>query len=385
MIFWGLGITEHIDGSYAVMAITHLALLTGNIGKSGAGLMPLRGQNNVQGACDMGCLPYYAPDYQEPKEIGLMTPQLIDGMLNGDIKAVFNMGEDILHIHPNINKIKKALQNVELLVVNELFMTKIAKEADIVFGVKSAYEKTGVYVNAMRRLHLSAPLVNSDLPDDWEVLRDMAKVINKDSFEYATSEDVWNEVRKVAHRRFSGAAYYRLKRHRKRGMQWPIYHEDTPILHLLDFRTDDGLGKYNYHQYKMRGMVEEILQDRLGIDNSYYLTTGRILAHYNNSAQTKRSQKLVTKYDEDIVYAPIEDEDKFGDKVILKSLYGESEALTIRYSDKIKPNTIYTTFHHASSRINALFGDESDELVMTARFKSIKVQIIPVGDEIGCS
>jgi formate dehydrogenase major subunit len=168
-------------------------------------------------------------------------------------------------------------------------------------------------------------------------------------------------------------------------MQWPIYHEDTPILHLLDFRTDDGLGSYNYHQYKMRGMVEEILQDRLGSDDSYYLTTGRILAHYNNSAQTKRSQKLVTKYDEDIVYAPIEDEDKFGDKVILKSQYGESEALTIRYSDKIKPNTIYTTFHHASSCINALFGDESDELVMTARFKSIKVQIIPVGDEIGCS
>jgi formate dehydrogenase major subunit len=385
MIFWGLGVTEHIDGSYAVMAIAHLALLTGNIGKSGAGLMPLRGQNNVQGACDMGCLPYYAPDYQEPKEIGLMTPQLIDGMLSGDIKAVFNMGEDILHIHPNINKIKKALQNVELLVVNELFMTEIAKEADIVFGVKSAYEKTGVYVNAMRRLHLSAPLVSSDLPDDWEVLRDMAKVIDKDSFDYATSEDVWNEVRKVAHRRFSGAAYYRLKRHRKRGMQWPVYHEDTPILHLLDFRTDDGLGRYNYHQYKMRGMVEEILQDRLGSDDSYYLTTGRILAHYNNSAQTKRSQKLVTKYDEDIVYAPIEDEDKFGDKVILKSQYGESEALTIRYSDKIKPNTIYTTFHHASSCINALFGDESDELVMTARFKSIKVQIIPVGDEIGCS
>jgi formate dehydrogenase major subunit len=385
MIFWGLGVTEHIDGSYAVMAIAHLALLTGNIGKSGAGLMPLRGQNNVQGACDMGCLPYYAPDYQEPKEIGLMTPQLIDGMLDGKIKAVFNMGEDILHIHPNINKIKKALQNVELLVVNELFMTEIAKEADIVFGVKSAYEKTGVYVNAMRRLHLSAPLVKSDLPDDWEVLKEMAQVLNKDSFDYNSSEDVWNEVREVAHRRFSGAAYYRLKRHRKRGMQWPIYHEDTPILHLLDFRTDDGLGKYCYHQYKLRGMVEEILQGDFGKDESYYLTTGRILAHYNNAAQTKRSQKLKTKYDEDIIYAPIEDEDRFGDKVILKSPYGESEALTIKYSDKIKPNTIYTTFHHSSSRINALFGDESDELVMTARFKSIKVQIIPVGDEIGCS
>ncbi len=107
MIFWGLGVTEHIDGSKAVMAITHLALLTGNIGKKGAGLMPLRGQNNVQGACDMGCLPYYGPDYTTPKEIGLMTPQLIDEMLKGNIKALLNMGEDITHIHPNVNKTTK--------------------------------------------------------------------------------------------------------------------------------------------------------------------------------------------------------------------------------------------------------------------------------------
>ena len=158
MIFWGLGVTEHIDGSYAVMAITHLALMTGNIGKQGAGLMPLRGQNNVQGACDMGMLPYYAPDYQTPKEIGLMTPQLVDEMLEGRIKAVINMGEDLTHIHPNSNKVNRALDNVEFVMVQELFMTEIANRADIVIGVKSAYEKTGVYVNAMRRLHLSQPL-----------------------------------------------------------------------------------------------------------------------------------------------------------------------------------------------------------------------------------
>lgn len=388
MIFWGLGITEHLDGSYAVMAITHLALMTGNVGKTGAGLMPLRGQNNVQGACDMGCLPYFAPDYQQPKVEGLMTPQLVDAMLEGKIKALLNMGEDITHIHPNINKIDKAVKNLDFLMVQELFMNDIALRADIVIGVRSAYEKTGVYVNAMRRLHLSQPLVESDLPDDWEVLTQMAqKLGDAENFKFKTSEDVWNEVRAVAPRRFSGADYYRLARHRKRGMQWPIYHEDTPVLHLLDFRTEDGLGKYVYKQYEPRGMIQEIL-DQQFYDVSlegFYLTTGRTLAHYNNAAQTKQTEKLNSKYDEDVLLASKADEGKFGDKVILKSQYGESEALSVKYTDKIKPKTLFCTFHHAKSRINALFGDECDELILTARFKSVKVDIIPVGDEVACS
>ncbi|MFT7824357.1 MAG: molybdopterin-dependent oxidoreductase [Sulfurimonas sp.] len=387
MIFWGLGITEHLDGSYAVMAITHLALMTGNIGKTGAGLMPLRGQNNVQGACDMGCLPYYDPDYQEPKRVGLMTPQLIDAMLDGKIKAVLNMGEDITHIHPNLNKIDKAIGQLDFLMVQELFMTDIAQRADIVIGVRSAYEKTGVYVNAMRRLHLSQPLVKSDLPDDWEVLTQMAeKLGDGENFHFKTSEEVWNEVREVAPRRFSGAAYYRLKRHRKRGMQWPIYHEDTPVLHLLDFRTDDGLGHFVYQQYEPRGMIQSILDETFFDDSldGFYLTTGRTLAQYNNAAQTSQTKSLYDKYSEDVVLASVEDEGKFGDKIILKSEYGETEALSVKYTEKVKPKTLFCTFHHAKSRINALFGDEADELILTARFKSVKVDILPVGDEIAC-
>ncbi len=388
MIFWGLGITQHLDGSAAVMAITHLALMTGNIGKSGAGLMPLRGQNNVQGACDMGCLPYYLPDYQTPERIGLMTPQLIEAMERGEIKALLNMGEDITHIHPNLNKIDKAFKKLEFLMVQELFMTDVASRADIVIGVKSAYEKTGVYVNAMRRLHLSQPLVQSNLPDDWEVLTQLAcKLDDGENFRFRTSEDVWNEVREAAPERFSGAAYYRLERHRKRGMQWPIYHEDTPILHLLDFRTEDGLGRYVYQRYQFRGMVQEIF-DRSFYDNTlegYYLTTGRTLAHYNNAAQTKRSSRLDTKYDEDVLLAPLEDETKMGQKVILKSKYGETEALSVKFTDKVRPKTLFVTFHHAKSRINALFGDEADELILTARFKSVKVDVIPVSDEIACA
>jgi len=383
MIFWGLGITEHLDGSYAVMALTHLALLTGNIGKTGAGLMPLRGQNNVQGACDMGCLPYYAPDYQPPEEEGLMTPQLIDAMEKGTIKALLNMGEDIAHIHPNLNKIDKALENLELLMVQELFMTGIARKADIVIGVKSAYEKTGVYINAMRRLHLSQPLVESDLPDDWEVLTLLARKLgDEENFSFESSEDVWNEVRRVAPRRFSGAAYFRLERHRKRGMQWPIYHEDTPILHLLDFRTEDGLGRFVYRPWQQRGMVEEILRGVFYRESleGYYLTTGRTLAHYNNAAQTGRSEKLDARHAEDLLWANPEEENRFGERVILRSAHGECEALKVAYSDAIRSRTLYTTFHHATSRINALFGDESDELILTARFKSVKVEVIPVGE-----
>ena len=373
MIFWGLGITEHLDGSKAVMAIVHLSLMTGNIGKAGAGLMPLRGQNNVQGTCDMGMLPYFAPDYQEPKEVGLMTPQLIDGMITGDIKALLNIGEDIAHIHPNINKIDKALDNLELIMVQELFMTDIAKKADIVIGVKSAYEKTGVYINAIRRLHLSQPLVKSDLPDDWEVLQMLDNKMGGDC-NYKNSSDVWDEVREVAYRRFSGASYIRLERHRKRGLQWPVHTEDTPILHQLDFRTDDGLGLFCYHPYKLRGMIEEITNKTL---TGYHLTTGRTLAHYNNSAQTKQSKGLNKRYSEDIVLVHEDDADDFtSDKVILKTEFGQTAPLTIKFTDKVQPKTLFTTFHHASSKINALFGDKCDDIILAAAFKSIKVKVI---------
>jgi formate dehydrogenase major subunit len=232
----------------------------------------------------------------------------------------------------------------------------------------------------MRRLHLSEPLIETDLPDDWEVLQLIENKING-SFNYEDSQEIWNEVTEVAHRRFSGAKYYRMKRHAKRGMQWPIYIEDTPILHLLDFRTDDGLGNFIYKQYQPRGMVQEILDKIFYKNNSlkgFYLTTGRTLAHYNNSAQTKRSKKLLTKYNEDVILASIKDKDILSDRVILKSSYGQTAELPIKFSDKIRPRTLFVTFHHSKSRVNALFGDEADELVATARFKSVKVDVISI-------
>lgn len=373
MFLWGLGVTEHIDGSAAVMALTHLALLTGNIGKSGAGLMPLRGQNNVQGTCDMGCLPYYLPDYKKPDVIGLMTPDIIDSIECGRIKAVFNMGEDIAHIHPNQNKIHQALKKLELLIVNEIFLNEITKYADIVFGVKSAYEKKGVFVNAERRLHLSQPLISSTLPDDWEVINEIAKRLEAD-FDYKSSKEIWDEAREVASERFSGATYEKLESNPLRGLQWPVYEEDSPILHESEFRTKDGFGYFRYKKYELRGMLKELLEKK---DPHFYLTTGRIIAHYNNAAQTKACEKLSKRYKEDILLVSKKDRAFFEgkDRVVLVSKYGKSKPLKIKFSKDLKRGTLYATFHHAKSHINYLFGDESDEYVKTARFKSIKVRV----------
>ena len=303
-----------------------------------------------------------------------MTPDIIDAVLDGRIRAIFNMGEDIAHIHPNQNKIHKALKELELLVVQEVMFNEITKFAHFVFGVKSAYEKTGVYVNAERRLHLSQPLVESDLPDDWEVITAIGRYFDE-NFSYESSKEVWNEVRKAAPRRFSGASYEKLEKNRLRGLQWPVFEEDTPVLHEKEFRTKDGYGHFRYKGYELRGMFKELLQKR---DPHFYLTTGRIITHYNNAAQTKASQRLLKRHDEDILLVSEKDREFFAgrDRVILESKYGRSHPLRIKFTKALKRGTLYTTFHHAKSHINYLFGDEADEFVKTARFKSVKVKVL---------
>ena len=373
LILWGLGITEHLDGSYAAAAICNLAVLTGNIGKEGAGLMPLRGQNNVQGTCDMGCLPYYNPDYEKPAIEGKKTPDIINAIDEGEIKVLFNMGEDIAHIHPNQTKIHRALEKLEMLVVNELFDNEITKFADVVFGVKSTYEKSGVYVNAERRMHLSQPLIENDLPDDWEVIQGIAKALGTD-FGYESSRDVWSEVQVAVPKRFSGASYDKLIEKRVDGLQWPVFEEETPILHKEEFRTKDGFATLRYKPWYLRGMVRELLHKKRKL---FYLTTGRVIAHYNNAAQTKESPRLLKRYSEDVVLVSKADasmvEEK--EKIVLRSRYGKSEPLKYKLTDTIPQGTLFVSFHHAKSKVNFLFGDESDELTKTARFKSVKVCI----------
>jgi formate dehydrogenase major subunit len=369
---WGLGVTEHIDGTEAVNAISNLALLCGNFGE-GRGVLPLRGQNNVQGACDVGCLPYYGPDYTIPEKIGLMTPDVIAHMLEGRIKTIINMGEDILHVHPNLNKIKKAFENIEFLMVMEVMRNEITEIADIVFGVKSAYEKTGVYVNAERRLHLSTPLVESEMPDDWEVISEISKRLGSD-LNFKTSEDVFNACKKEVER-FKGATYKTLK---QKPLCWPVRVDgsDSPVLHSEKFSTPDGKGHFHYHPYHLRGEVKDLLEG----GKKWYLNTGRELPQYNNAAQTKPSEKLSKKYKEDILLVNVTHKGEIGEYVKLKSKYGESGVLKVKFTKNVRPYTLFTTFHFAKSGINALFGDEHDHKVKTARFKAVEVEIINVAD-----
>ena len=370
---WGLGVTEHIDGTESVNAISNLAMLTGNF-KKGAGVLPLRGQNNVQGACDVGCLPYYLPDYIRPDEehIGLMTPDIIDAVTDGKIKAIINMGEDILHIHPNQNKIHRAFKELEFLMVMEVMENEITKEADIVFGVKSAYEKRGVYVNAERRLHLSKPLVKSDLPDDWEVIKELSKRLGRD-INYVSSEDVFNACKKEVSR-FKGATYERLE---KKPLQWPIREDgkDTPVLHLEKFSTPDGKGHFHYHKYHIRGEVKDLIESK----KRWWLNTGRALAQYNNAAQTKVSERLIKRYEDDILLVNECHRDEINERVVLKSIYGKTKPLKVKFTKSVRPYTMFVTFHFAKNRINYLFGDEADHKVKTARFKAIEVEIINLG------
>ena len=365
---WGLGVTEHIDGTEAVNAISNLAMMGGHF-KKGAGVLPLRGQNNVQGACDVGCLPYYLPDYIRPPEdkIGFMTPDVIEHILDGKIKAILNMGEDILHIHPNQNKIHKAFNKLEFLMVMEVMRNEITEKADIVFGVKSVYEKKGVYVNAERRLHLSKPLIDSSLPDDWEVIKAIENKING-KFKFNSSEEVFNECKKEVSR-FKGASYERLS---KKPLQWPIKEDgsDTPVLHLKNFSTSDGKGHFHYHKYHLRGEVKDLIEGK----KRWYLNTGRALPQYNNAAQTKVSERLNKRYKDVVLVNEIHRD--LGEFIKLKSKYGESGVLKVKYTKSLRPYTLFTTFHFAKNKINFLFGDEADHKVKTARFKSLEVKVV---------
>ncbi|MEO1941600.1 MAG: molybdopterin-dependent oxidoreductase [Campylobacterales bacterium] len=376
---WGLGITEQIDGSDSVSAIANLAMLTGNF-RRGAGVMPLRGQNNVQGVCDVGCLPYYLPDYRPPEVEGLKTPEVFEGILEGKIGGIINLGEELLQIHGHQRKVRKGLEKLPFLIVLEVMETPTARAGDLVFGVKSGYEKWGVYVNAERRLHLATPLVQSELPDDWEVLAGLARELGVE-WGFKTTQQVLEEgvAREVT--RFAGATYNRLNG--ERGLQWPIALDgtDTRTLHLTEFRTPDRLGHLYFVQWRPRGeLVDRILEkgERESPRRKWYLTTGRDIAHYNNRAQTGCSPQLNRRYPEELLFANPIHRLELGEWVRLKSKYGESGVLRVKYTEKIRPYLLYTTFHYPESRINFLFGDEGDLETKTTRFKALVVEPIPV-------
>ncbi|MDR2034628.1 MAG: molybdopterin-dependent oxidoreductase [Helicobacteraceae bacterium] len=362
LFIWGLGVTEHIDGSDAVSAIANLALLSGNIGKIGAGVMPLRGQNNVQGACDMGVLPYYGAGYSQPKEIGLTSPQMFEAILSGEITALFNMGEDIARTSANLNKVISALDRLDFFCVCELFMSGAAQRADIVIGVKSAYEKRGIFINAERRVRLSKPLVESAELDDWEFFAALTAALGFDC-DLDSGEAIWREVQSKAPDMFGAIGYEEASQ----GAQWKgerLYEER--------FCAKDRLARFYFAPYRRRGALCASADSSI-----FYLITGRVASQYNNAAQTSETPRLNARAERDILLlSPIDAKGLDPTKRIkLISRYGESAPLVFKADESIAKGTIFCSFHQARSRINYLFGSEGDSVTQTPRFKAIETKI----------
>ena len=387
MCFHGLGVTEHTQGSRAVMGIANLAMMTGHIGREGVGVNPLRGQNNVQGAADMGCQPhqgagympvndeqhhqYYQHKYGVPMPFapGLKISQMFNAALAGDLKALWIMGEDVAHTDPNHDHVVASLGNLELLVVQEIFMSETAKMADVILPGTSFLEKTGTFTNGERRIQR----VNAAVPPhpgsktDGQILIDMMNHLGLDLADFEI-DTVLSEVADVVPF-FAGVKWHELG---DNGKQWPVMPDgsDTKMLHIDAFTR--GKGKFYFHDFEETNEV-----NRHQHNYPFILTTGRDLVHYNAGTMTRRTanEQILT---EDILLVSATDAKTKGikpaGKVRLFSDRGEI-TLSAQISDKVKPGVLFTTFHFPELMINRVTSDEMDSETLCPEYKVVSVDI----------
>ncbi|RFC48763.1 MAG: formate dehydrogenase major subunit [Verrucomicrobia bacterium] len=393
MAFHGLGVTEHSHGSKTVMTIADLAMMTGNIGRPGVGVNPLRGQNNVQGAADMGCQPHQGAGYlavNDPEvhrlyeefygvhlsdQIGWKIPQMYEAALAGKLKAMWIMGEDVAQTDPNTEHVKAALNALEFLVVQELFMTPTAEFADVVLPASSFLEKSGTFTNGERRVQrvnaVIAPLEGTK--PDGVIIAEMMQRMGCDQAAY-TPDGVLAEIAEIVPF-FKGATWEGLT---DQGRQWPIApgNVGTERLHLGTFKR--GLGKFHFFDFKESKEIE-----RHGVEYPFILTTGRLLEHYNCGTMTRRTgnAEIVTGdtlaiHPEDAARKGIED----GDEVVVRSARGEIPMLA-RISGEVKPGVLYCTFHFPEVLVNIVTSSECDEDTMCPEYKVVAVDIAKVGSK----
>jgi formate dehydrogenase major subunit len=387
MSFHGLGVTEHSQGTFAVMQIADLAMLTGNIGRRGVGVNPLRGQNNVQGSADMGVQPHQGAGYLDitdkeinkrynkfygvdvPKHIGYKIPEMFDAALEGKLKALWIIGEDVVQTDPNTQKVMRALQSIDLLVVQELFMTETAKLADVILPGASFLEKSGTFTNGERRVQavrqVVAPLEGTK--PDGQIIVDMMNKMGYDQPDY-TPDGMLEEISQIVPF-FEGIRWDRLG---KNGLQWPVKEDgiDTQILHQSEFKHGKGHFEFNPFE-ETKELVSHAKEYPL------ILTTNRELEHYNCGAMTRRTAN------EDILgadYLMINPDDaktykiKDGEYVCLESPRGKVD-VKARITDEVKQGILSTTFHFPEIMINNLTGDIHDSEAMCPEYKVVAVRI----------
>jgi formate dehydrogenase major subunit len=387
MSFHGLGVTEHSQGSYTVMLISDLAMITGNIGRKGVGVNPLRGQNNVQGAADMGCQPHqgagylnaYDPEINKhyenfyktkiPLGKGLKIPEMFEASIDGKLKALWLMGEDVVQTDPNTNKVIAAMQGLDLLVVQEIFMTETAKYATVILPASSFLEKSGTFTNGERRIQRVQKVVEP-LPGtkpDGQIIVD---IMNRMGFPQADYDaaGVLEEVSQIVPF-FAGVKWNELG---DNGKQWPVLKDgtDTQIMHLEQFSR--GLGKFHYFDYEESNELKKYKKEY-----PYIVTTNRELEHYNCGTMTRRTGNAQILTEDVIMIHPDDAARHFiqeGDFVCVESPRGKVD-IKARITEEVKQGVLSTTFHFPDVMLNIITSDEHDSEAMCPEYKIVAVNI----------
>ncbi len=385
-IYYGLGVTEHSQGSSTVIAIANLAMATGNVGVEGAGVNPLRGQNNVQGACDMGSFPHEYSGYRHvgdddtrrlfeaawgvalDPEPGLRIPNMLDAATDGDFKALFVQGEDILQSDPNTQHVAAGLAAMECVVVQDLFLNETANYAHVFLPGSTFLEKDGTFTNAERRIQRVRRVMRPrNGYADWEVVQLVARALGLE-WSYGHPSEIMAEIAALTPT-FARVSYAALD---ERGsLQWPATDAapmGTPTMHVSGFVR--GRGHFVVTDYVPT-------DERTGPRFPLLLTTGRILTHYNVGAQTRRTENVAWHPEDRLEIHPVDAENRGlhdGDWVTLRSRAGET-TLRALVTERVAPGVVYTTFHHPVTQANVITTDYSDWATNCPEYKVTAVQV----------
>jgi len=391
-IVYCMGITQHVAGTDNVLAVANLALLTGNLGKPGTGVNPLRGQNNVQGACDMGGLPNVFTGYQRvddeeaarrfevawevedlPRKPGLTVVEMTDAAAQGRLRAMYVMGENPMVSDPDINHVREALGRLDFLAVADIMDNETLRYAHVVLPAASFAEKEGTITSTERRVQRFRRAVEppGEARPDWEILCELGRRMGARGFDFSSPEEVFEEIRRVTPS-YAGMTYPRLG---TRGLQWPCpteEHPGTPILHVEGF----PIGKGRFTPLAYRPPAEEP-------DEEYplILTTGRILFQYHTGTMTRRSPSLVREADRPFVEVNPEDATELGlvdgERVVVSSRRGSVE-VEARVTDRVGKGVVFMPFHFAEAAANVLTIAALDPVAKIPELKAcaVKIQVV---------
>jgi len=390
-IYYGLGVTEHSQGSTTVIGIANLAMATGNLGHDGAGVNPLRGQNNVQGSCDMGSFPHEFPGYRHVSDLethqlfenawhaelnsepGLRIPNMFEAALDSSFMGLYCEGEDIAQSDPDIKHVHAALRAMECVIVQDIFLNETAKFAHVFLPGSSFLEKDGTFTNAERRIspvrRVMSPLAGYQ---DWEVTQMLSNAMGY-PMNYSHPSEIMDEIARLTPS-FAGVSYEKIDR--LGSVQWPCNDEapeGTPVMHTEHFLRDNGKGLFMLTEYVAT-------HERTTRMFPLILTTGRILSQYNVGAQTRRTDNVAWHAEDRLEIHPHDAEErgvKTDDWVGIKSRAGET-VLRALISERVQPGVVYTTFHFPESGANVITTDNSDWATNCPEYKVTAVQVTKV-------